>query len=86
MFYAASRLADRSRVWVERSIHDGIDGIMDELFGAEQGRPAAAIAPMNARRFADSANTCPISGFSYGSTLKHPEHLLRYKRQMGVAA
>ena len=43
-FSPASRLSDQARVWVERSIHEGLDATMEVLFGPAQGRDAQTIA------------------------------------------
>ena len=43
-FSPASRLSDRSRVWVERSIHEGVDAALEVHFGPAQGRDAQTIA------------------------------------------
>jgi len=75
MFVSASRLSDRSRVWVERSPQDdNIDAIMDTLFGPAVGSSAVDVAARGARRGApaDGRHLCPVSEFQYGSTLKHP--------------
>ena len=37
-FSPASRLSDQSRVWVERSIYDGVDAALEASFGPAQGR------------------------------------------------
>ena len=43
-FSPASRLSDQSRVWVERSIHEGVDAALEVHFGPAQGRDAQTIA------------------------------------------
>ena len=43
-FSPASRLSDQSRVWVERSIHEGCDAALEVHFGPAQGRDAQTIA------------------------------------------
>ena len=55
MFSPASRLSDRSRVWVERSIYEGVDSAIDALFGPSGGREAWQIAADNGARYADEA-------------------------------
>ena len=55
MFSPASRLSDRSRVWVERSVYEGVDSIIDVLFGPTEGREAWQIAADNAASYADEA-------------------------------
>ena len=45
MIYSpASSLADRSRVWVMRSQHEGIDAICDVLFGPSIGSSAVELS------------------------------------------
>ena len=74
IYSAASSLADRSRVWVMRSEHDGIDAICQELFGPSIGSSAVEVAAREGRRGApaDGRHLCPVSEFQYGSTLKSP--------------
>ena len=74
IYSAASSLADRSRVWVMRSQHDGIDSICDTLFGPSIGSSAVEVAAREGRRGApaDGRHFCPVSEFQYGTTLKHP--------------
>ena len=55
MFSPASRLTDRSRVWVERSIYEGVDAAIDAAFGPAEGRPAWQIAATNAARYQGEA-------------------------------
>ena len=43
-FSPASRLSDQARVWVERSIYDGVDAALEVHFGPAQGRTAQTIA------------------------------------------
>ena len=53
-FSPACSLSDRSRVWVERSIHQGVDAAIAAAFSEPSaGRPAWQIAACNARRFAN---------------------------------
>lgn len=55
MFSPASRLSDRSRVWVERSVYEGVDSAIDALFGPSAGREAWQIAADNSARYAGEA-------------------------------
>ena len=43
-FSPACNLSDQSRVWVERSIHEGLDAALEVNFGPAQGRDAQTIA------------------------------------------
>lgn len=53
-FSPACSLSDRSHVWVERSIHQGVDAAISAAFPEPSaGRPAWQIAACNARRFAN---------------------------------
>ena len=55
MFSPASRISDRSRVWVERSVHQGVDSAIDAIFGPSMGRQAWEIAADNSARYASEA-------------------------------
>ena len=37
-FSPASRLSDQQRVWVERSIYEGVDAALEVHFGPAQGQ------------------------------------------------
>lgn len=67
-FSPASRLDDRSMVWVERSIFEGVDQAIEENFGPAAGRSAVEIAADFGRRFADEGKTLslanPLTRFS----------------------
>ena len=53
-FSPACSLNDRSRVWIERSIYEGVDAAIAAAFPEPAaGRPAWQIAACNARRFAN---------------------------------
>ena len=56
-FSPASLLSDRSRVWVERSVWDGVDSALASAFPPTAGRSAWQIAADNGRRFADDVKT-----------------------------
>ena len=51
-FSPACRLNDRSRVWVERSIYEGVDSAIAAICAPSAGRPAWQIAACNRQRFA----------------------------------
>lgn len=65
-FSPASRLSDQSRVWVERSIYDGVDAALEASFGPAQGRTALSIAMCNAATYSEEGKVAslanPISG------------------------
>ena len=60
-FSPASRLKDQTRVWVERSIHEGLDGIMEELFGPAQGQDAQTIAARFAATYSEEGKVGSLS-------------------------
>lgn len=54
IYSRACLISDQSRVWVERSIHQGVDAAIAAAFPEPSaGRPAWQIAACNARRFAN---------------------------------
>ena len=52
-FSPASRLSDQSRVWVERSIFEGVDQALEANFGPAQGQTATAISLRFAAMYSD---------------------------------
>ena len=52
-FSPASRLSDQQRVWVERSIHEGVDAAIEASFGPAQGQDAQTIAARFAATYSD---------------------------------
>lgn len=65
-FSPASRLNDRARVWVERSIFEGVDQAIEANFGPAQGQDAQSIAARYAARYSDEGRVAslahPVSG------------------------
>jgi len=65
-FSPASRLSDQTRVWVERSIFEGVDQAIEANFGPAQGQTATAIALRFAATYSEEgkvASLCnPTSG------------------------
>lgn len=60
MFSPASKLSDRSRVWVERSPYPGVDASIERIFGPPAGRPAWLIAAdFGARYHAEAIAAIP---------------------------
>ena len=60
-FSPASRLSDQSRVWVERSIYDGVDAALEVHFGPAQGQDAQTIAARFAAQFSDEGKTASLA-------------------------
>ena len=65
-FSPASRLSDQSRVWVERSIFEGVDQAIEANFGPAQGQSAVSIAMRFAAQYSEEGKTAslanPVSG------------------------
>ena len=65
-FSPASRLNDQQRVWVERSIFEGVDQAIEANFGPAQGQTAAAISLRFAAQYSEEGKVAslakPISG------------------------
>ena len=65
-FSPASRLSDQARVWVERSIFEGVDQAIEKSFGPAQGQDAQTIAARFAATYSHEGNvmslTNPCSG------------------------
>ena len=60
-FSPASRLSDQTRVWVERSIFEGVDQAIEANFGPAQGQTATAIALRFAATYSDEGKTMSLS-------------------------
>ena len=60
-FSPASSLTDRSMVWVERSIFEGVDQAIEENFGPAAGRSAADISATFARRYGHEGKTLSLA-------------------------
>ncbi len=52
-FSPASRLSDQTRVWVERSIFEGVDQAIEANFGPAKGQDAQTIAARFAAQYSD---------------------------------
>ena len=65
-FSPASRLSDQQRVWVERSIYEGVDAALEVHFGPAQGQDAQTIAARFAATYSEEGKTAslanPVSG------------------------
>lgn len=60
-FSPASRLSDQSRVWVERSIFEGVDQAIETNFGPAQGQSALDIAMRFAATYSDEGKVASLS-------------------------
>jgi len=62
----ASRLSDQKRVWVDRSIYEGVDAALEASFGPAQGQDAQTIAARYAATYSQEGKTAslanPVSG------------------------
>jgi len=60
-FSPASRLSDQTRVWVERSIYEGVDQALEANFGPAQGQTATAIALRFAATYSEEGKTMSLA-------------------------
>ena len=62
----ACRLSDQKRVWVDRSIYEGVDAALEASFGPAQGQDAQTIAACYAATYGYEGKTAslanPVSG------------------------
>ena len=65
-FSPASRLSDQSRVWVERSIFEGVDQAIEANFGPAQGQDAQTIAARFAAQYSDEGKTMSLANPTSG--------------------
>ena len=65
-FSPASRLNDQTRVWVERSIFEGVDQAIEASFGPAQGQTASAIALRFAAQYSDEGKTASLANPTSG--------------------
>ena len=65
-FSPASRLNDKARVWVERSIHEGVDAALEANFGPAQGQTATAIALRFAAQYSDEGKVASLANPTSG--------------------
>ena len=66
-FSPASRLSDQTRVWVERSIFEGVDQAIEANFGPAQGQTATAIALRFAATYSDEGKTASLANPTSGT-------------------
>ncbi len=60
-FSPASRLSDQARVWVERSIYEGVDKAIEASFGPAQGQDAVSIAMRYASTFSHEGEVASLA-------------------------
>jgi len=60
-FSPASRLSDQTRVWVERSIYDGVDQAIEANFGPAAGQSAVSIAMRFAATYSQEGITASLA-------------------------
>ena len=60
-FSPASRLSDQARVWVERSIYEGVDQAIEANFGPAQGQDAQTIAARYASTYSQEGMTASLA-------------------------
>ena len=60
-FSPASRLSDQARVWVERSIYEGVDQAMEANFGPAEGQDAQTIAATFAARYSHEGKVASLA-------------------------
>ncbi len=65
-FSPASRLSDQSRVWVERSIFEGVDAALEANFGPAAGQTAQAIAARFAATYSDEGKVASLANPTSG--------------------
>ena len=65
-FSPASRLSDQARVWVERSIFEGVDQAIEASFGPAQGQTAQTIAARFASQYSDEGKTASLANPTSG--------------------
>jgi len=65
-FSPASRLFSQQRVWVERSIHEGVDQALEANFGPAAGQTATAIALRFAATYSDEGKTMSLANPASG--------------------
>jgi len=66
-FSPASRLSDQARVWVERSIFEGVDQAIEANFGSAQGQDAQTIAARFAATYSDEGKTASLANPTSGT-------------------
>ena len=66
-FSPASRLNDQARVWVERSIYEGVDQALEASFGPAQGQDAQTIAARYAATYSEEGKTASLANPTSGT-------------------
>ncbi len=66
-FSPASRLSDQTRVWVERSIFEGVDQMMEKHFGPAEGNSALSIAMRYAATYSEEGKTASLANPTSGT-------------------
>jgi hypothetical protein len=69
-FSPASRLSDQTRVWVERSIFEGVDQALEANFGPAQGQTAQTIAARFAATYSEEGKTMSLANPTSGIRAK----------------
>ena len=69
-FSPASRLNDQTRVWVERSIFEGVDQAIEANFGPAQGQSAVSIAMRFAATYSDEGKVASLANPTSGIRAK----------------
>jgi hypothetical protein len=69
-FSPASRLSDQTRVWVERSIHEGVDQAIEANFGPAQGQDAQTIAARFAAQYSEEGKVASLANPTSGIRAK----------------
>ena len=65
-FSPACRLSDQTRVWVERSIFEGVDQALEANFGPAQGQDAQTIAARFAATYSEEGKTISLANPASG--------------------
>ena len=65
-FSPACRLSDQTRVWVERSIFEGVDQAIEASFGPAQGQTAQTIAARFAAQYSDEGKVSSLANPASG--------------------
>ena len=65
-FSPASRLSDQTRVWVERSIYEGVDAALEANFGPAQGQDALSIAMRFAATYSEEGKVASLANPTSG--------------------
>ncbi len=66
-FSPASRIKDQTRVWVERSIYEGVDAALEQHFGPAQGQTAQTIATCYASTYSHEGKVASLANPTSGT-------------------